>query len=479
MKTPWHLRNRVLILRRPRGDSPSQGLTDLRGMRMQDRLDRYIRAIGAFIPDAMSLAVFMLAGLIAIALVSGSTPVETADALYRGLWMLLPFSMQVTLLLVLSGVLAATPLFRQVVLRFADLPRSINQVFLYSALLVAALSYLYWGLAMALGPLIAVHFARAAERRGIRVDFPCLLAAQYAAGSVWQYGLSSTAALLVATPGHFLEASTGVMPLSTTIWSPATLLMVVLFPLLVVVLARWVMPREVEQLSAFPHAWALTEASDQVGQDESSSRGFARWSETSRFVPLLLVALLGVWLWHHFVNKHAGLDLNAMVTLLLAAALLMQGNIANFSKEMREAIKTCWAIVVLYQIYGAVAGVLQFTNIGTTFAEFFAAISSPLSFPLLTAIAGTVVAFFVPSSGGQWVIQGFVTSEAAAAVGTSPQVGLLALGVGDQMGNLTSPFWLIVIAGVARVEFRKIYGFSLLFAALWFVLGVAIFTLVA
>ena len=129
---------------------------------MRDSLSRYVRAVGAFIPDAMSLAVFMLAGLLAVALASGSTPTEAADALYRGLWMLLPFSMQVTLLLVLSGVLAATPLFRQVVLRVADLPRSVNQVFLFSALLVAALSYLYWGLAMALGPLVAVHFARAA-----------------------------------------------------------------------------------------------------------------------------------------------------------------------------------------------------------------------------------------------------------------------------------------------------------------------------
>ena len=44
-------------------------------------------------------------------------------------------------------------------------PRPLIQVFVYSVLLVAAISYLNWGLALALGPLIAVHFAKV-ERKG-------------------------------------------------------------------------------------------------------------------------------------------------------------------------------------------------------------------------------------------------------------------------------------------------------------------------
>ena len=41
--------------------------------------------------------------------------------------------------------------------------------------------------------------------------------------------------------------------------------------------------------------------------------------------------------------------------------------------------------------------------------------STPLTFPLLTAIGSSIVAVFVPSSGGQWVVQGFVTAKAAVA----------------------------------------------------------------
>lgn len=444
---------------------------------MRDRLTRFAQAAGDFVPDATAMAVLLLVVLIAAALGFGNSIDTTADAFYRGLWMLLAFSMQMALLLVLSSVLSATPLFRAMVLKLARLPVSTGQVLLLSVLLTSALSYLYWGLGIALGPLVAVHFARCAESRGIPVDFPCMLATQFATTSVWQFGLSSTPALMAATPGHFLESTTGVMPLATTIWSPTAIAMVVLYPLAVVMLARLLMPRQVRPISQYPAASALAEAPDAASALPDAPRGLAAWSERTRLFPLLLAAVLAVWLFHHFVTKSAGLDLNSMITALLLAALLLQRNLAAFSHAVRATVQSCWQILVLYQVYGGIAGVLQYTNVGEILARFFAELSTPLSFPLLTAVAGTVVAIFVPSSGGQWIIQGFVTSESAAAVGLSAQQGLLALGVGDQMGNLISPFWIVIAAGIARIDFRTVFGYGLVFAALWFVLGVGIFTL--
>ena len=58
----------------------------------------------------------------------------------------------------------------------------------------------------------------------------------------------------------------------------------------------------------------------------------------------------------------------------------------------------------------------------------------------------------------------------------SPQCGLLALSVGDHMGNLITPFWALVGATIAGIDFRLYFGYRLIFAALWFVMGVAAFT---
>ena len=54
------------------------------------------------------------------------------------------------------------------------------------------------------------------------------------------------------TPGHFLEKQTGLMPLSTTIWAPATIVFLVTFFLALIVAARFLNPSRPQPLSQFP-----------------------------------------------------------------------------------------------------------------------------------------------------------------------------------------------------------------------------------
>src|SRR5690606_18617702 len=121
-----------------------------------------------------------------------------------------------------------------------------------------------------------------------------------------------------------------------------------------------------------------------------------------------------------------------------------------------------------YYLYAGVAGLIQFTPVGEFLVTLFNPILTPYTFPLLIVVISAVVSFFIPISGGQWLIQGFVTVQAAETVGASAQRGLLALSVGDHMGNLLTPFWAVVGAGIARVDFRQVFGYRLIFAAIWF-----------
>jgi short-chain fatty acids transporter len=445
------------------------------------RLERFSHAIGNLVPDATSASAVLLLLVAAAALATGNAPSTVADAYYRGLWMLLPFTMQMTLILVLSAVVGASPLFRRAVVALACVPRSVTGVVALSVGLGAALSYCYWGLGVAMAPIIAMHFAGAAERRGLPVDFPFLLSAVTAAGAVWQFGLSSSAALQMATPGHFLESTVGVMSLRTTIWSLPAVIITLAFPVGVAVIALLLMPRTPKPLSAFSEADAAVAAPDArvppLHPDEEPA-GFAAWVERSPLVTAALGTALLAWLYHHFVTRGLSLDLNAMNTMLLILAFALHRNVAAFSRAIQGAVTVCWPILVLYHLYGGVAGLLQYTTVGERFAGAFASISTPLTFPLLTAIASSIVAVFIPSSGGQWVIQGYVTAKAAAVAGFTAQQGLLSVAIGDHMGNFLSPFWAVVIAGIARVDFRTFFGYGVIFSVLWFTLGVAALTFV-
>src|SRR5688572_18096493 len=104
--------------------------------------------------------------------------------------MLLPFTMQMTLIIVLSSALAATPFLRRAVAKLSRFPKTTAQIVAAAVLLSAIASYFYWGLGFALSPVIAVYFASEAESKGIRIDFPFFLAAVIASLAVWQFGFS-------------------------------------------------------------------------------------------------------------------------------------------------------------------------------------------------------------------------------------------------------------------------------------------------
>jgi short-chain fatty acids transporter len=440
---------------------------------MRTKLEGFSLWMGRAVPDAITASVVFLFIVAAGALLIGTPLTTVTGAYYRGLWMLLPFTMQMTLIIVLGSALSSANAVRGIVVSVSRIPNSRNGVVTGAVLLAAAVAYLHWGLGYSLAPLIAVYFATQAEKKGIAVDFPFLLAASYAGVSVWQFGLSASAPLLVATPGHFLESTIGVIPLRNTIWSPAAIFHVLAFTASAILVCRWIMPRNPSPISQFPESHKLAE--DQQEKMEPPQSYSARL-EQSPVVMLALCAALAVWLIQHFVIAGSSLDVNSLNTILLMLTLLLHGNFKAFTGAIQKAVVSSWPVIILYHLYAGVAGLIQYTPLGERIAALAAAVSTAYTFPLLTAVAGTVVAVFVPSSGGQWAIQGFLTSKAALAAGVSVERGLLALSVGDQLGNLITPFWYVVVAGIARLDFRRFFGFGLIFAALWFVIGVIAFT---
>ncbi len=439
----------------------------------ESKLEVFAQVMGRFVPDAITASVIMLLILGVMALALGNSTGKTLDAYYQGLWMLLPFTMQMTLIIVLSSVLGATPFFKTAITRLSRVPKTQFQTVALSVLVTAAAAYLYWGLGIAMTPLVAVHFAREAERKGIKLDFLFLLALLWAANAAWQFGLSSSAALLMATPGHFLEKTIGILPLSTTIWSPAAIILEVSFVAILIVVGYLIMPKNGRPVSEFPDACKLSEEAKPI---DPGAANFSERLERNPIVPLLIRVIPVGGLFDHLAIRLVSLDRHCVNTILLFSCLLLHRTIYRFAQTLQHAVVSCWPVIIIYHLYAGVAGLIQFTSVGEVLAGLVSSLSTPYTFPLLAAFSGTIVAIFVPSSGGQWVIQGYVTSAAAMAAGVSVQRGLLALGIGDHMGNLVAPFWYVIVAGIARVNFREFFGYGLIFALLWFVLGVVIFT---
>ncbi|HBY63987.1 MAG TPA: hypothetical protein DEH78_29540 [Solibacterales bacterium] len=437
-------------------------------------IERFAGLIVQFVPDAMTASIVLLLALAAFALALGTPPLEVAQAHYKGFWALLPFTAQMALLIVLGAAAAASPLFQRMVGALSQLPRSANQTVALAVLVVAACSYCFWALGYGLGPMVAVLFAREAQKRGYALHFPFFLAITFCAGAVWQFGLSSSAPLIIATPGHFLEKSIGVVPLSRTIFSPAAILDVVLYLCALIAAGCWLMPRTKHPVSDFPEALQIAQPVPLAAP--SADETFTARLERHPFFAWVLGVVLALWLAIHFFVQGASLNINALNAVLLLSVVLLHGSVKRLSLALERAATTAWPILVLYPLYAGVAGLIEHTRVGPAMVSLLAGASSPLTFPTLSAIIGTVFAFFIPSSGAQWALQGAVMVQSSLEVGITVERGLLAMSVGDHMGNLISPFWYAIIASVARLDFRTFFGYGIVFAMIWFVIGALVFT---
>src|SRR5688572_17939125 len=140
------------------------------GPRERHWVDALADVMERIVPDAITTSIMLLVLLFGLSLALGTGLTAAMDAYYRGLWMLLQFTMQMTLILVLSLILGATPTFRNGVIYLSRLPRTQAQVMVLAVLAGGFVAYLNWGLSIALAPVIAIHFATQAERKGIKID---------------------------------------------------------------------------------------------------------------------------------------------------------------------------------------------------------------------------------------------------------------------------------------------------------------------
>ena len=213
-----------------------------------------------------------------------------------------------------------------------------------------AISYVYWGLPWH-SALDRVYFAEAAERNGIRVDFPLLIATTFAAGSVWQFGLHRQqrcswprpdiprVADRRVEPGHDHRLAAGAaghhrVPDAADTDRART---------------------DAERRAAHQPSGGAALATS------SAARGHRRAAGRTRGGRSALPCSPSCCAWRSqpgcipLVTKAASLDINSMIVLLAIVALLMQRSSAA-ARAMSEAVVPCWRVILLYQLYAGVAG---------------------------------------------------------------------------------------------------------------------------
>lgn len=400
-------------------------------------------------PFVLALALTLLTFALAVGL-TGTSPVEAWAGWGDGFWGFLPFAMQMTLILVTGHALAVSPPARRIVRALADLPQGPRSAAALAAFASVSLSLVHWGLGLVVGALLAREIGLSARRRGVLVHYPMVVAGAYAGFLSWHGGLSGSAPLTVATPGHFLEADIGVIPVGRTLGSTGNLLLCGLLLVAVPLLSAAMAPRS-----------GGRPAPDSLGGEDEPPSGGTGLERSPVLGVLFGLAGLGLVVRAFSERGFSALDLNLMNFAFLSLGLLVHGSPESYARAVGEGIRGAAGIVLQFPFYAGILGILTAGGLVDVMSRVFAGAGKDW-YLLSTFLSASLVNLFVPSGGGQWGVQGPIAVHAAQALGVPVERAVMAVAYGDEWTNMLQPFWALALLGVTRLAAKDILGYTTL-----------------
>ncbi len=425
-----------------------------------------------WVPDAFIFA--LLATVIVFTAgvtLTTSTLTQVVDAWGRGFWELIPFTMQMALVIITGYVLASSgPLKRliRMMAGWAATPRGAVVLVTFFSL---ASAWINWGFSL----IFSAMLAREVARRVPDVDYRALAAASFLGqGSIWAQGLSSSAALLMSTPGALqpavrdIVAQGGLIPgglisFRHTIFLWQSFVSVAVESVVVLTVMYFATPARGQGRTARDLGIDLTEPPEPPAgtADRGSTPG--TWLEHQPWLSWFVVLLGGTYLVRYFMAAPQPLNainLNNLIFAFLLLGFLLHRTPARLMRAVMEATPAVWGVILQFPFYAGLAAIITATSLNQQLAGAFVRISTPTTFAPLVAIYSAVLGLFVPSGGSKWVIEAPYVLQAAHTLKVHLGWVVASYDLGEALANLVQPFWMLPILSLFKLRARDIMGYT-------------------
>ena len=363
-----------------------------------------------------------------------------------------------TLIMVTGYLVVVSPSVSRILRWFARLPRNATAAIAFTALGSMLLAWMNWGLGI-IGSAVLVRYM---VRQHKDVDYPLLVAVAYfGLGCTWHAGLSASAPILVATPGHFMESQIGLIPLSRTIFHPFNLTLTVVVLVVMTALAALMHPRRIDQRKLVD-AGLLEDDSKSPAQTTNAPANFADYLDSRYLLNLITGAIGVVWLFLYFhQNGWEKISINTVNFSFLILGILLHPSPASVLKAAKESASYIYNIVLQFPFYAGMYGVIKGTGLSNVIGNAFVHVATGNTLPLIVYWYSGIVNYFVPSGGSKWAVEAPYIIEAARTLGTSFDKIVVSYAWGDMMTDLLQPFWALPLLTAAGLEFKEILGYEM------------------
>jgi short-chain fatty acids transporter len=413
-------------------------------------------------PDPLVFALVGIVVVFVIGVAAGEKPVDLAIQGGKGFWSLIPFTMQMVMIIIGGYVVASTPLVQRGMRKLASVPQTPRQ----AIALVALFSYLTGLLSWGMSPIISGLLVRQLTQRIKGLDYRAAGAASYVGATVvWALGLSSSAAMLMATPSAIppkLLAISGLLPLTSTIFLWPSLLMAAVLLVTGVLVAYLSAPAA--QNARTVESYGLRWEPFKLDLEPRTKPG--EWLEYSPLLTILVAALLVVYLIDVFRTSPQGvlaaLDLNTFNLIFLTAGLLLQWRPKRFLRAVTEVIPGTTGVIIQFPLYAVIFGMIVGTGLSDKAAHLLTSISTHNTFALLVALYSATLGVFIPSGGSKWVIEAPYVLQSAIEHRVNLGWVVQIYNASESLPNLINPFFMLPLLGILRLRARDLVGYGLL-----------------
>ncbi|MCL2066503.1 MAG: short-chain fatty acid transporter [Treponema sp.] len=429
-----------------------------------------VALVQRFLPDPFLFCIILtiICFLLAMPLTSQG-PVTMVMHWGNGMWVLLAFSMQMALVLVLGSAMANSPPMKKFLKTLASIPKTAGQAIVLTTVVSLAACWLNWGFGLIVGALIAKEISKT----GLKVDYPLIIASAYTGFLIWHGGFSGSIPLGVATApaaGAAIPSTGGVLTeavsTSQTIFAWWNLLICAGLFILLPIVNRAMHPKGDDIKLINPAL--LTEDPEEQFKSETPAEKL----EASRILQWIAIAFAVIYLFRRMTAANFSLDLNIVNLIFLTLGLIFYGRPILYVRAIAKAAKEAGPILLQFPFYAGIQGLMVGAtavaaggtglSLAAVISNAFVAISTRVTFPLFTFLSAGIVNFFIPSGGGQWAVQGPIMMPAGQALGVDPALSAMSIAWGDAWTNMIQPFWALPALGVAGLSARNIMGYCVM-----------------
>lgn len=424
-----------------------------------------------FLPDAYIFAVILTIIVFLAALISTKQSfIAIVGHWGKGVWGILAFSMQMVLVLVTGHVLALSPPFKKLLDHLSNIPKTPAQ----GIALVSIISYtaciLNWGFGLIIGAIYAKEIAKKVKA----IDYRLLIASAYSGFVLWHAGFSGSIPLVIAsgdfsaTGGSLTEA----VPVSQTLFSSYNIFIVVGMWILLPIINVLMHPKNEEDVFVIdPNLIKEDVEVKKITKEDFKKMTPAEKLENGCFINYILAFIGFVYIVYYFVNsaKQGKFDLNLNIVnlIFLMLGIFLHRTPRSLLDAFVEASKGASGIILQFPLYAGIMGIMtgasaEGVSLASVISNFFVNISTVKTFPLFTFLSAGIVNLFVPSGGGQWVVQGPIMMPAGLEIGVDPAKTAMCIAYGDSWTNMIQPFWALPALGLAKLGARDIMGYTLI-----------------